>query len=85
MLKAANPRDASLDAHAEPTMRHAAVTAQVEVPLERFLRKVVVADALLEKREVVLALAAADDLAVAFGRETSTHSALSGCCGSAFM
>ena len=46
-----------------------AVAAQVEVPLERLLRQLVLLDALQQQVEVVQALAAADDLAVALGRQ----------------
>ena len=61
--------DHALDAHAEAAVRHRAVAAQVEVPLERLLRQLVLLDALQQQVEIVEALAAADDLAVAFGRE----------------
>ena len=69
MLEAADPADAALDAHAESAVRHGAEAAQVEIPLERFLRQVVFLDALQQQIEIVEALAAADDLAVAFRRE----------------
>ena len=67
--RAADPGDDALDAHAEAAVRHGAVAAQVEVPLERLLRQVVLLDPLQQQIVVVEALAAADDLAVAFGRE----------------
>jgi hypothetical protein len=41
MVQAADPRDGALDAHAEARVRHAAVAAQVEVPLEGFLGQLV--------------------------------------------
>jgi hypothetical protein len=50
-------------------VRHGAVAAQVEVPLEGLLRQLVLLDALEQQVEVVEALAAADDLAVAFRRQ----------------
>ena len=42
---------------------------QVDIPFERFARKMVLFQALFEQPEVVNALAAADDFAVALGRE----------------
>src|SRR6476660_6733922 len=69
MFEPADPRDDALDAHAEAAVRDAAVPAQIEVPLERFLRKLVLLDAAEQQDVVVDALAAADDLAVALGRE----------------
>src|SRR5215471_331238 len=38
VLQRADPGDRPLNAHAEPGVRHAAVLAQVQVPLEGFLR-----------------------------------------------
>src|SRR5262249_5406363 len=64
------PRERALDADAEARVRHAAIAAQVLVPLERGLRQSVLVDAAREELEVRHALAAADDLAVALGRET---------------
>ena len=46
-----------------------AEAAQIEIPLERFRRQVVLLDALHQQVVVVEALAAADDLAVALGRQ----------------
>ena len=63
-----------------------AVAAQVEVPLEGLLRQLVLLDALQQQVVVVEALAAADDLAVALGREhVARTSATSGRAGSGFM
>ena len=67
MVQAAEPRHHALDAHAEPGVGDRAVAAEVEVPSERVLRETVGADAGREHLEIVLALAPADDLAVAFG------------------
>src|SRR5512133_2771645 len=50
---AADPRDRALDAHAEPRVRERAVLADVEVPLERFDRQLVLLDA-LEQQVVVV-------------------------------
>ena len=69
VLEPADPRDDALDAHAEAAVRHRAVAAQIEIPLERFLRQVVLLDPLQQQIEIGEALAAADDLAVAFGRQ----------------
>ena len=69
VVEAADPGHDALDAHAEAGVRDAAEAAQVEVPLERFVRQLVLLDALQQQVVVVEALAAADDLAVAFGRE----------------
>ena len=53
----------------KPEWGTAAVAAQVEVPLVGLARQVVLVEPLLQQRQVVDALAAADDLAVALGRE----------------
>jgi len=50
-------------------MRHAAVAAQIEIPLERFFREVMFVHALHQQVVIVNALTAADDFAVAFGRK----------------
>ena len=63
------PSDDALDAHAEAAVRHRAVPAEIEVPLERLPRQLVLLDALHQQVVVVEPLAAADDLAVAFRRE----------------
>src|SRR5688500_8659505 len=65
----ADPGDGAFEADAEAGMRDGTVAADVQVPLEGFLRQAVARDALFEQLQVVDALAAADDLAVAFGRE----------------
>src|SRR5215469_2351831 len=67
VMQAAEPGDATLDAHAESGVRHGPEAPQVEVPRERLARQRVLGDARLEDLEVVLALATADDLAVALG------------------
>src|SRR5438876_1821902 len=69
VLGAANPRDSTLQPQTEAGMRHATVAPQVEVPLKGFFRKVVFTEPLDEQLVIVDALAAADDFAVAFGRE----------------
>ena len=53
----------------KPAVRHRAVLAQIDVPVERFPRQLVLFDALQQQIVIVNALAAADDFAVAFGRE----------------
>src|SRR5438874_1993950 len=69
VLEAADPRDGTLDAHAEAGVRDASVLAQVEIPLEGFFGELVLLDALREFLVGADALRAADDLAVSFGRE----------------
>src|SRR5690242_21764928 len=48
-------------------MRHAAVAAQIEIPLERFLREVMRVQALHQQVVIVNALASSNDFAIAFG------------------
>src|SRR6266568_2552554 len=50
-------------------MRHAAIAAQIEIPLERFFREVMFVQALHQQVVIVNALTAAADFAVAFGRK----------------
>src|SRR5436309_2475435 len=69
MLEAADPADEALDAHAEAAVGDAAVAAQVEIPLEGFLREVVLLDPRDEQIEIGEALAAADDFTVALWRQ----------------
>src|SRR6266478_9366711 len=66
---AANPGDGALEAQAETGMRHAAVAPQIEIPLEGFFGQIVFAEALYQQVVIVDALAAPDDLTVAFGRD----------------
>src|SRR5690606_1476941 len=67
VVQSAHPGDGSLEAEAEARVGDAAPAAQVEVPLEGLARQVVGLEALQQGVEVALALAAADDLAVALG------------------
>src|SRR6185436_6884409 len=69
VFELADPRHDALDAHAEAAMRHGAVAPQIQVPLERFLRQVVLLDALQQQVEIGEPFAAADDLAVPLRRE----------------
>ena len=48
VVEAADPRDGAFDAHAKARVRHAAVAAQVEVPLEGLLGQLVVLDAAVQ-------------------------------------
>ena len=48
----ADPGDDAFDAHTESAVRHRAVTAQIEVPLERFLRQIVLLDALQQQIQI---------------------------------
>src|SRR5437762_1771830 len=66
---AANPRDRALDPEPKPRMHKRAVLPQIEIPRVRLLRQPLGANAGEQLVVVVLALAAADDLAVALGRE----------------
>src|SRR5919112_1370181 len=69
VLYAAHPRDAALDSHAEAGVRDAPVAPQIQVPLERVARQLVLFELRFEEFERGGALAAAYDLAVALGRE----------------
>src|SRR6185503_12164594 len=69
VFELADPRYDALDAHAEAAMRHGAVAAQIEIPLEGLLRQVVFLDPLQQQIEIRQTLAAADDFAVSLGRE----------------
>src|SRR5436190_20122138 len=69
MIELADPRDDALDAHAESAVRDGPVSTEIEVPLERFLRQIVLLDALQQQIQVRETLASADDLAIPLGRE----------------
>ena len=69
MLDATEPGQGPLDPHAEAAVGHGAVAAQVEVPFERFGRKLVLADPGDEGFQAVLALAASDDFPIALRGE----------------
>src|SRR5689334_13677703 len=69
VLGAANPGDRSSEAQPEAGMRHTAIAAQIEIPLERFFREVLFVQALHQQVVVVNAPTSADDLAIAFGRK----------------
>src|SRR5215207_1810907 len=69
MLDSAHPCGASLDPHSKASVRNTAVAAQVEVPLKRFLGKLVQSDLLLQKLEGRGAFSTADNLAITFRRE----------------
>jgi hypothetical protein len=69
VFEAANPADDPFDAHAEAAVRHRSEAPQIEIPLEGFLRQVVVFDALQQQIVARETLTAADDFADAFGRE----------------
>src|SRR5215207_9213498 len=65
--QAGHPGHEALDSHAEAAVRKGAVLPHVEVPLERLDWQVVLVDSREQQVVVVDPLAAADDLAVAFG------------------
>src|SRR5205814_3249464 len=69
VLDAAHPGRAALNAHAEPAVRHAAVTTQIEIPLESIFRQAMRRDLRFEKLDRSRSLAAADHFAIAFRRE----------------
>src|SRR5271156_5723717 len=50
-------------------MRNRSITAQVEIPFERLERQFMALDFMLEGFVVILTLAPADDLTIAFGSE----------------
>src|SRR6185503_20342344 len=65
VFELADPGHNPLDPHSEAAVRHRSVSPEVQIPLERLLRKVVLFDALQQQIEVGEAFTAADDLAVA--------------------
>src|ERR1700730_13148359 len=65
VLSSANPSHDALESHAETRMRHAAIAAEVQIPLEGFLRQFLFSQSLNEEFIAGDALASADDLAVA--------------------
>src|SRR5271155_4046446 len=69
VLRSAYPRDGAFQTQAEAGMRHAAVTPQIQIPLKRFLGQIVFAQASHQRVVIRQALAAADNFAVAFGRD----------------
>src|SRR5665213_2188489 len=69
MVEAADPRHHALNAHAEARMRHAAIAAQVEIPLERVERQALLLNAALEQLVTGHALRSADHFAVSLGRQ----------------
>jgi len=69
MLETTNPCDDSLNSHAEAAVRHTAILPQIEIPLEGFLRQVVLADPLHQQIIGSHALRTTDDFSVAFRRQ----------------
>src|SRR4051812_14030055 len=69
MWEAADPGYGALDAKAEAGVLERAVAAKIHEPGEIRFFQLMLGDFDFQDVEVVLALAAADDLAVAFGRE----------------
>ena len=68
MIQSADPAHHALDAHAEAAVRHAAVPAQVEIPLEGFLRQVVLLDPLQQQIQIRESFATADVFVVSLKR-----------------
>src|SRR5579864_4032801 len=56
VLCTANPGHGAFQAQSEPGMRHAAVAAQIEIPLKRFLGQIVFAQALHQQIVIMDAL-----------------------------
>src|SRR6266481_7334044 len=69
VLRPANPRHRAFQPHAKSRMRHAAVAPQIQIPAERFLRQVVLAQTFQEQVVVMNARAPPDDLSIALGRK----------------
>src|ERR1700687_3415154 len=69
VLSSANPRYRAFQAQSEACVRNAAVTAKIQIPAERLFRAVAFAQPLSEQIVIGDAFAAANDFAVAFGRE----------------
>src|SRR5580693_1093714 len=69
VFQSAHPGHEAFDTHAEAGVRHTAVFAQIDVPVESFRRKFVLFQALHEQIQIVDALTSAYDLAIAFGRD----------------
>ena len=67
MFRPGHPRRATLDAHAEACVRHAAVTTEVEIPFERFLRQLMRFDLIDQEFKRSRALTAADYFALTRG------------------
>src|SRR5262245_36321617 len=64
MLETANPGHGPLDSHAKAGMRHPAVLAEIQIPLESIFRQLMVTDALQQQVVIADALRATDDLAI---------------------
>ena len=73
VLRPGDPGHRPLDPESEPRVGNGPVLPQVEVPLERFPRQVVLLQAVLEELVVVDALRAADDLDRKSTRLNSSH------------
>src|ERR1700731_3669230 len=69
VFSSANPGHRAFQAQSEAGVRNASVTAKVQIPDERLFREVAFAQPLDEQIVVRDSFAAADDFAVALGRE----------------
>ena len=69
MFDAAHPCRAAFDAHSEAGVRDCSEASQVEIPFKCFAREIMRFQLLFEELQIHRAFAAADDFAVAFGRE----------------
>src|SRR5579859_3740191 len=66
VLQSAHPRDKPFHTHAESTVRHATEFAQIQVPVERLFRQVMLLDPPQQEIVVVNSLSPANHLAIAF-------------------
>src|SRR5947207_2847036 len=69
VFDAAHPGHETLDAHAEAGVRDAAEFSKIDVPVESLAGEVVLFQPLEQQIQIMDALASADDLAVALGRD----------------
>src|ERR1035437_6990216 len=69
VLKPADPRDRALEPESEARVRERPVPAEIQVPIVRGRWEALLVDSGPQLVVIVLALRAADDLAVAFGGE----------------
>src|SRR5207248_9176240 len=69
VLQATNPRYRALDAHAETAMGDTTELAQIQIPLERFLRQAMLVNALQQQFIGCHTLRTTDDLAVTLRSE----------------
>ena len=69
MFESADPCDCPFESHAEATVWDSAVFAQVQIPLEGLLGKVMFVQTRTQQCQIVNALSSADDLTISFWRQ----------------